>query len=136
MIVDFHNHYYPFEYLDAIRDGGSHLTVTVDDDGNPVLHSPGDYNILVPGHRDLDLREKVLDDAGIQMQVITFTAPGTAIETPDRAVELSRIVNDSLAREVRDRSERFTSLGTLPMNAPTRLPRRRGESWASWGSRA
>ncbi len=118
MIVDFHNHYYPFEYLDAIRDGGSHFTVTVDDDGNPVLHSPGDYNVLVPGHRDLDFRENVLDDAGIQMQVLTFTAPGTAIETPDRAVELSCIVNDALSREVRHRSERFTSLGTLPMNAP------------------
>ena len=118
MIVDFHNHYYPFEYLDDLTDGGSHFTVTADDDGNPVLHSPGDYNILVRGHRDLDFREKVLDDAGIQMQVITLTAPGTAIETPDRAVELSRVVNDALSREARNRSERFTSLGTLPMNAP------------------
>ena len=118
MIIDFHNHYYPFEYLDAIRDGGSHFTITTDGDDNPVLHSPGDYNVLVPGHRDLDFRQQVLDDAGVQMQVFTFTAPGTSIETPDRAVALSRVVNDALAREARDRSERFTALGTLPMNAP------------------
>ena len=118
MVIDFHNHYYPFEYLDAIEDGGSHFQVTTDDDGNPVLHSPGDYNVLVPGHRDLDFREKVLDEAGVQMQVITFTAPGTSIEAPDRAAELCRVVNDALANEVRGRSDRFTSLGTLPMNAP------------------
>lgn len=118
VIIDFHNHYYPFEYLDAIREGGSHFRVTTDDDGNPVLHSPGDYNVLVPGHRDLDFREKVLDDAGIERQVITFTAPGTSIESPDRAVELCRVVNDALANEVRNRPTRFTSLGTLPMNAP------------------
>jgi len=83
-----------------------------------VLHSPGDYNVLVPGHRDLDFREQVLDDAGIQMQVITFTAPGTSIESPEEAVRLARVVNDALAKEVRDRASRFTSLGTLPMNAP------------------
>ena len=118
MILDFHNHYFPPEYLDAIRVGGSHFRVTTDDDGNPVLHSPGDYNVLVPGHRDLDFRESVLDEAGIQLQVLTFTAPGTSIETPDRAVELCRVINDALGAEVRARPDRFTSLGTLPMNAP------------------
>ena len=118
MIVDFHNHYFPPEYLDAIRSGGSHFQVTSDDDGNPVLHSPGDYNVLVPGHRDLDFREKALDEAGVRMQVITFTAPGTSIETPERAAELCQVINDAFASEVRARPERFTSLATLPMNAP------------------
>lgn len=118
MIIDFHNHYFPFEYLDAIREGGSAFRVTTDDEGNPVLHSPGDYNVLVPGHRDLDERTRVLDEAGVDMQVITFTAPGTSIETPQRAVELARIINDALAREVRERGDRFTALAHLPMNDP------------------
>ena len=118
MIVDFHNHYYPFEYLEAIADGGSHYRVTTDDEGNPVLHSPGDYNVLVPGHRDLDYRERVLDEYGIDRQVLTFTAPGTSMESPARAAHLCRIVNDAFAREVRSRSHRFTALATLPMNAP------------------
>ena len=118
MILDFHNHYFPPEYLAAIREGGSRFRVTTDDDGNPVLHSPGDYNVLVPSHRDLDHREEVLEEAGVDMQVLTFTCPGTSIEEPGRAVELSRIVNDAFARDVRERPARFTSLGTLPMNAP------------------
>lgn len=118
MLIDFHNHYYPFEYLDAIREGDSAFRITEDDDGNPVLHSPGDYNVLVPGHRDLAFRETVLDEAGVDMQVITFTAPGTGIEEPHRAVDLCRIVNDALANEVRTRSDRFTSLATLPMQDP------------------
>ena len=65
MIIDFHNHYFPPSYLDAIAQGGSHFRVTTDDDGNPVLHSPGDYNVLVPGHRLLDFRAGVLDEAGV-----------------------------------------------------------------------
>jgi aminocarboxymuconate-semialdehyde decarboxylase len=118
MIIDFHNHYFPPQYLDAIRDGGSHFRVTTDEEGNPVLHSPGDYNVLVPGHRDLDFREKVLDEAGVQMQVLTFTAPGTSIETPDRAVELCTVINDAFAGEIKARSSRFTALAHLPMNSP------------------
>jgi len=118
VIIDVHNHYYPFEYLDEIERGGSHFTVTIDDDGNPVLHSPGDYNVLVPGHRDLDFRTGVLDEAGVTRQVVTFTAPGTSIEEPARAVELARVINDALAKEARDRADRFSALATLPMNAP------------------
>ncbi len=116
--IDFHNHYYPPEYLDALREGPSNYRITVDDDGNPVLHSPGDYNIIVPGHRDIDFRQKVLDDAGIDMQVLTFTAPGTLLEEPKRSVQLARLANDALATIKRERPRRFTALATLPLNDP------------------
>ncbi len=118
MIIDFHNHYFPPAYLDAIRAGGSRFRVTVDTEGNPVLHSPGDYNVLVPGHRDLTYRARVLDEAGVDKQVLSFTAPGTSIESPDRAVELARVINDAFAEDVAAWRGRFTALAHLPMNAP------------------
>ena len=118
MIIDFHNHFFPPEFLDAIRSGPSNFRITEDKEGNPVLHSPGDYNVIVPGHRDIDFRCKVLDAAGVDRQVITFTAPGTSIETPERAAELATIINDGLAN-ARDRHpDRFTPLGHLPLNNP------------------
>ena len=117
-IIDFHNHYYPPEYIESLRRGSSKITVTFDDDGNPVLHSPGDVNVIVPGHRDPDFRQSVLDAAGIDMQVLTFTAPGTIVEPPERSAALARTVNDALATIVRDRPDRFTSLATLPLNDP------------------
>jgi len=118
MIIDFHNHYFPPRYLDAIRTGGSRFRVTQDAEGNPVLHSPGDYNVLVPGHRDLAYRARVLDDAGVDKQVLSFTAPGTSIETPERAVDLARVINDAFAEDVATWRGRFTALAHLPMNAP------------------
>ena len=118
MIIDFHNHYFPPRYLDAIRTGGSRFRVTQDAEGNPVLHSPGDYNVLVPGHRDLAYRARVLDEAGVDKQVLSFTAPGTSIETPERAVELARVINDAFAEDVSSWGGRFTALAHLPMNAP------------------
>lgn len=119
MIIDFHNHFYPPEYLKALEGGPSQIKVTFDDEKNPVLHSPGDVNIVVPGHRDIAFRETVLAKAGIGKQVLTFTAPGTIIETPDRSAELARTVNDALARIKEDHSDRFTALATLPLNHPS-----------------
>ncbi len=118
MIIDFHNHFYPPEFIDAVRKGPSNFSVADDDEGNPVLYSPGDYNVAVPGHRDIDYRTRVLDEAGVDMQVITFTAPGTYIEDPGRAPYLASLVNDALAKIVRERGERFTSLAHLPLNNP------------------
>lgn len=117
-LIDFHNHYFPPRYLDEIRRGPSNFRVTDDEQGNPVLHSPGDYNVAVRGHRDIGYREQVLDQAGIDLQVLSFTAPGTSIETPERAVQLARLVNDCLAEVVAARGSRFSALGTLPLNAP------------------
>ena len=59
-IIDFHNHYYPPSYIEALERGPSAVRITRDDQGNPALHYPGDYNIAVRGHRDIDYREQVL----------------------------------------------------------------------------
>jgi aminocarboxymuconate-semialdehyde decarboxylase len=117
VIIDFHNHYYPPEYLDAIKAGGLRVKMDYDGEGNPRLHYPGDYNILVPGHRDLDFRERVLDEHGVTQQILTFTTPGVHYEEPAQAVRLARVVNDAFAREI-GRRKHFTALATLPLNDP------------------
>jgi aminocarboxymuconate-semialdehyde decarboxylase len=122
MIIDFHNHYYPPEYLEAVKRGPARVKMDYDADGNPRLHYPGDYNILVPGHRDLDYREDVLRQHGVDMQVITFTTPGVHFETPDTAVVMARAVNDAFAREVK-RRKHFAALATLPLNDPAEAVR-------------
>ena len=117
-IIDFHNHYYPPVYLEALRSGSSAVEVTIDGDGNPRIYYPGDYNIAVPGHRDIDYREQVLIEHGVTTQVLTLTTPGTHVETPATAARFAMLVNDAFA-DVRERKEgRFTALATLPLNDP------------------
>ena len=119
-IIDFHNHYYPPAYIDALRaEPGGGVTVTTDAQGNPVLHSPGDANIAVPPHRDVGARIAALDAEQIDMQVLTFTTPGVHVHPPERAVPYARLVNDALAAIVRERGDRFTALATLPLCDPT-----------------
>lgn len=118
MIIDFHNHFYPPAYLDALRSGSSAVEVTIDDDGNPRIFYPGDYNIAVPGHRDIDYREQVLIEQGVATQVLTLTTPGTHVETPATAVRFAALVNDAFAEIARSKRGRFTALATLPLNDP------------------
>jgi aminocarboxymuconate-semialdehyde decarboxylase len=117
-IVDVHNHFYPPEYIDALRSPESAVTVRMDGDGNPEIHYPGDYNVAVPGHRDIAYRQGVLEREGVDTQVITLTTPGTHVETPARAVRLASMVNDAFAKVISERGPRFTALATLPLNDP------------------
>ena len=117
-IIDFHNHYYPPAYLEALRSGSSAVEVTIDDDGNPRIYYPGDYNIAVPGHRDIDYRERVLIEHGVDTQVLTLTTPGTHVEAPATAVRFAALVNDAFAAVAQSKRGRFTALATLPLNDP------------------
>ncbi len=119
-LIDVHNHYYPPEYVDALKSPSSKsvVKVTYDAEGNPCVHYPGDYNILVRGHRDIEYRQRVLDEHGVTTQVLTFTTPGVHVEAPEIAVPWARTINDAFARVIRERAGRFTALATLPLNDP------------------
>ncbi len=118
MIVDFHNHYYPPKYMQALESGSSAVRMTRDAEGNPVLHYPGDYNVAVRGHRDIDYREQVLIEHGVDCQVLTLTTPGTHVESAATAARLAALVNDEFADAVARKRGRFAALATLPLNDP------------------
>src|SRR4051812_10556755 len=98
LLIDVHNHFYPPEYLDALKRGDSEVKLTIDSEGNPCIHYPGDYNVAVQGHRDIEYRQGVLEKEGVDTQIITFTTPGTHVETPERAIRFATLVNDAFAK--------------------------------------
>jgi aminocarboxymuconate-semialdehyde decarboxylase len=113
--LDVHNHFYPPEYLDALDAAGSVIRLTHDREGNPLVRYPGDYNVVVRGHRDIKYRQAVLDDLGVDRQVLSLTTPGTHVEKPSVAIALAAIVNDAFARIVAERSQHFLAFATLPL---------------------
>jgi len=117
-VIDFHNHYYPPNYMKALQSGQSSVRVTIDADGNPNIHYPGDYNVAVRGHRDLDYRAEVLEQHGVARQVVTLTTPGTHVEKPDVAVRFAAMVNDEFKAAMERPDGKFTALATLPLNDP------------------
>ncbi len=74
-----------------------------------------------------DGRIAAMDDAGIDMQVLSLTTPGVQNLMVDDAVRLQTQVNDLLAEIVRGRPDRFQAFATLatpdPMAAARELER-------------
>jgi uncharacterized protein len=63
-------------------------------------------------------RLRVMDDAGIDMQVLSVAAPGTQQVPAEHAAELSRAINDRCAEVVAAHPARFNALATLPTQDP------------------
>ena len=104
--------------MESLRSGDSAVTITIDREGNPEVHYPGDFNTAVRGHLDIAYRHDVLEQEGVSTQVLSLTTPGTHVENAERAVRLARLVNDEFAEIVAACSPRFAALATLPLNDP------------------
>lgn len=118
MIVDFHNHYYPEAYLAELERGRTRVAVARDDEGRTLIRYPGDYNVVVRGHRSLEERIAVMDQAGVDVQAYSLTTPGLHVEEPKRGLELARVVNDAFAEGAERYPGRFAPLAALPLQDP------------------
>jgi uncharacterized protein len=84
-----------------------------------VVH--GQANAGEVGERLLDLDEgriAAMDDAGMDVQVLSLTAPGVQSLEPAQAAALQTVTNDGLAEAVRRRPDRFQGVATLATPDP------------------
>lgn len=117
-VVDFHSHAFPPAYIEALGSSPGAVKMSENADGNLVIQYPGDSSVIVRGHRDIAFRETVLDQHGVDMQLLTLSNPGTHAEPPPRSLALARLVNDGFGAIVSKHPRRFAALATLPMNDP------------------
>jgi predicted TIM-barrel fold metal-dependent hydrolase len=65
-----------------------------------------------------DLRLKEMDEAGIDLQVLSHAPPGTQIVNTDDAVTLARRINDFLREAVCRHPNRYAAFAALPTTDP------------------
>jgi uncharacterized protein len=65
-----------------------------------------------------DKRLAEMDKAGIDVQVLSLTAPGVEQLDPDEAIALARESNDFLAEAIARRPSRFGGFAALPTSSP------------------
>jgi hypothetical protein len=70
-----------------------------------------------------DMRITAMDEAGIDVSVLSHTTPGVQSLDAALAVPLARAANDMIAETVRARPDRFQGLATLPTGAPVEAAR-------------
>ncbi len=100
MNIDSHTHLFPGNYLKELKRMNIPLGQTIDD-----------------RFTSLEKRLSDMDEAGIDRQAISLTMPGVDMATPEKAVRLSRVVNDELA-SISAEDGRFIGLASLPMLSP------------------
>ncbi len=84
-----------------------------------VLPAPLAPEALTAKLVDVDeQRLRVMDEAGIDMQVLSVTAPGTQQVPTEAATELSGVLNDRCAEAIAAHPDRFNALATLPTQDP------------------
>lgn len=66
----------------------------------------------------MDVRIREMDEAGIDMQVLSHQSPGGQRLKPDAAVEACRAVNDRLAAVIAEKPDRFSGFAMLPTIHP------------------
>jgi 2,3-dihydroxybenzoate decarboxylase len=67
---------------------------------------------------DFDLRLKIMDQSGIDMQIISLMQPGVQIFEPNEAIAISKVINDRIASIVMKHPSRLAALATIPPQAP------------------
>ena len=65
-----------------------------------------------------ELRLKEMDEAGVDIQVLSHGAPSLQMVKADVAVEIGRRVNDRLAAFIATKPDRFAGFAALPTSDP------------------
>ncbi len=77
------------------------------------------YLAVVERLRDVDaMRISEMDAAGIDMQILSLSAPGVEQMEPADAVAMARDTNDYLADAVKKHPKRFAGFAAVPTGAP------------------
>jgi aminocarboxymuconate-semialdehyde decarboxylase len=114
MMIDVFNHILPQDYIAAV----DRLATK----SPPVMFERARH---MPAMSDIDSRFRVMDQFPGYEQILSLSSPTVdALAGTDRAVELSRYANDSLAALVARYPSRFPAfIATLPLTNPTAAAR-------------
>jgi len=118
LIIDFHNHFYPEEYIRELNSGEGYARVTTDQQGRELIEYTGDYNVVVGPHVKLEDRLNAMNKYGIDMQVLSLTTPGVEREKASRGIKLARLANDGFGAITEKYPDRFRALASLPVQDP------------------
>jgi aminocarboxymuconate-semialdehyde decarboxylase len=119
MKVDFQTHYVPLEYFHRMLGRSGYPTVVRMEQGEMLMkYGRGAAYRVLDSMFDVEKRLKEMDEAGVDIHVVTLNIPGTDRVEPKFGLELSRLVNDEFARLVNKHPDRFIAFASLPMQAP------------------
>ena len=116
MNIDFHAHIYPEDYLKRLEASTGDVRIETDAKGQKWILSMGaKAGPIIPDFFDTDVRVDRIKKHRVDMQILSSPHPGVDRFSPDESAEMSRIINDGIAKAVRKYPKRFQGLAMLPL---------------------
>ena len=120
-IIDVHTHMFTRRWMERLRAQGSPYNVQLRPDGREEVFR-GDTPVVFPqpGHFDYDIRLRAMDEAGIDMSIVSLTCPNVYWGGEDVSCDAARESNATMAEAQRAHLDRIRWLASLPWEYPQR----------------
>lgn len=116
MKIDVHAHLFPQEYYAEVQRLGMPFEIITDPLGQRILrHKGARLQRISPLNSDVDERLKAMDEAGVDIQVLSLSSPNVYYTDDDNSLTLARMVNDRLSQAARQHPDRLMTFASVPM---------------------
>jgi aminocarboxymuconate-semialdehyde decarboxylase len=117
--IDLHAHWYPQEWIALLeREGGRHGGGVTRKGGQTQVSGGGVANVIDESFIDLDLRLARMDEARVDVHVLSLTAPMVHWAPPQLSLALAQCYNDAASVAHRRHPARLFGAAALPWQAP------------------
>ena len=114
-VVDVHTHMLNNAYLARLRKhGGGYRLKKVVGGQIGVFKDGAPFMTLMPGMFDYELRIRAMDEAGVDMAIVTLTSPNVFWGSARTSLEVSKAINDDMAGQQRRFPGRIRFMCSLP----------------------
>lgn len=116
-VIDVHTHMYTRRWLDALKASGDPDTVVVPGNPESISYRGTNYAVLAPNMFDWNERIEKMDAAGVDIALISLTAPNVYWGNPQQSIEAARIANDEYAEAQARHPRRVRWFASLPWDS-------------------
>jgi aminocarboxymuconate-semialdehyde decarboxylase len=115
-VIDVHTHMLTLDWIEALRQhGGGKYEVKKTAAGQESVWLYGaPFMTLFPGMWDYDLRIRKMDEAGVDLAIVSLTCPNVFWGGRETSGAVARMVNDSMAEQQAARPDRIRWFASLP----------------------
>lgn len=120
LVIDVHTHMYTPVWLDLLKQhGGPDLEVKESlDSPETVFYRGASFCVLEPPHFDYQSRIKNMDEAGVDLAIITMPAPSVFWGNADQSLAAAVAANDDFQQAQSVYPDRIRWMASLPWEHP------------------